>query len=107
MCLSAIFGSATGRRCTGRIQVPCLVDIEQTPESFHAHAIPEGIDLRPGDRVLVHGAPSRIGYGETVRFQCVATVIRAGRLRRMWTRVAAMFELLDLFEAGFQPKEQA
>jgi hypothetical protein len=107
MSLSAISGVAMVLGGAGRLQVPCLVDIEQTPESFHAHAIPEGIDLRPGDRVLVHGAPSRIGYGEHVRVQCTATVIRAGVLRRMWTRVAALFELLELFEAGFQPKEQA
>jgi hypothetical protein len=90
-----------------RIDVPCFVDIEQTPASLHAHAIPEGVDLRPGDRVLVHGAPSSIGYGEHVRFRCVATVIRAGALRRAWTRLTAVLELLELFEVGFQPKEQA
>jgi hypothetical protein len=90
-----------------RIDVPCFVDIEQTPESLHAHAIPEGVDLRPGDRVLVHGAPSSVGYGEHVNIVCVATVIRAGALRRAWTRLTAVLQLLELFEAGFQPKEQA
>ena len=90
-----------------QIEVPCFVDIEQTAESLHAHAIPEGIDLRPGDRVLVHGAPVSIGYGEHIRFYSVATVIRAGALRRGWTRLTAFLELLELFEAGFQPKEQA
>jgi hypothetical protein len=90
-----------------RIDVPCFVDIEQTWESLHAHAIPEGLDLRPGDRVLVHGAPSSIGYGECVRIDCIATVIRAGVLRRAWTRLTAVLELLELFEVGFQPKEQA
>jgi len=90
-----------------RIEVPCLVDIEQTPESLHAHAIPEGIALYPGDRVLVRGAPSRIAYGEHVRIHGVATVIRAGMVRRAWTRLTAVFELLELFETGFQPKERA
>jgi hypothetical protein len=90
-----------------RIDVPCIVDIEQTPENLYAHAIPEGIDLRPGDRVLVHGAPSSIGYGEHVRIDLVATVIRAGAVRRVWTRLTAVLALLELFEAGFRPKEQA
>jgi hypothetical protein len=90
-----------------RIEVPCVVEIEQTPEYFYAHAIPEGVDLRPGDRVLVHGAPSSIGFGEHVRIDLTATVIRAGAIRRAWTRMTAFLELLELFEAGFQPKEQA
>ncbi len=90
-----------------RIEVPCLVDIEQTPESLHAHAIPEGFVPRPGDRVLIHGAPPSIGYGEHARVTCVATVIRAGAFRRAWTRLTAVLELLELFEAGFRPKEHA
>jgi hypothetical protein len=90
-----------------RIKVHCFVDIEQTPRSLHAHAIPEGVDLRPGDRVLVHGAPSSVGYGEQARVRCVATVIRAGVFRRAWTRLTGVLEVLELFEAGFQSKEQA
>jgi hypothetical protein len=90
-----------------RVEVSCLVDIEQTPESLHAHAIPEGIDLRPGDRVLVHGAPASVAYGQHVRVYCAATVIRAGVFRRAWTRLTAVLEILELFEAGFQPKERA
>jgi hypothetical protein len=90
-----------------RIDVPCYVDIEQTPDSLHAHAIPEGIDIQPGDSVIVHGAPSGIGYGEHLRVTCVATVIRAGAIRRFWTRLIAPLEFLELFEAGFGPKEQA
>ena len=90
-----------------RIDVPCYVDIEQTAESLHAHAIPENVDLGPGDRVLVHGAPTHVEYGERVQVECVATVMRAGAIRRSWTRLTAVLELLELFEAGFQPKEQA
>jgi len=90
-----------------RIEVPCLVDIEQTADSLHAHAIPEGIELHPGDRVLVHGAPCHVAYGEYVRIYSMATVIRAGVIRRAWTRMTAVFELLELFETGFQPKEHA
>ncbi len=88
-----------------QIQVLCFIDIEQTPESLHAHAIPEGIDIRPGDAVLVHGAPSRIGYGERLKMECSATVSRANIFARFWTRLRAPFELVELFEVGFQPKE--
>jgi hypothetical protein len=86
------------------VDVPCTVEIEQTAESLHAHAIPEGITLRPGDSVLVHGAPSRIGFGETLRMECSATVTRAGPVLQLWTQLTAFLELTELFEVGFQPK---
>jgi hypothetical protein len=90
-----------------KIRVPCFVDIEQTPESFHAHAIPEGIEIRPGDSVLVHGAPSHVEFGERVQLECSATVTRASILGRFWTHLAAPLGLVELFEVGFQPKESA
>jgi hypothetical protein len=88
-----------------QIDVPCFIDIEQTPESLHAHAIPEGVDIRPGDSVLVHGAPSRIGYGQRLKLECSATVTRANVFGRFWTRLMAPFEFVELFEVGFQPKD--
>jgi hypothetical protein len=88
-----------------QICVHCFVDIEQTPESLHAHAIPEGIEIRPGDSVLVHGAPSRIGFGERIQLECSATVTRASIFGRFWTHLTAPLELVELFEVGFQPKE--
>jgi hypothetical protein len=87
------------------IEVPCVVDIEQTAESLHAHAIPDGIDIRPGDRVLVHGAPSRIGFGERLQMQCKATVIRATPLERWWTQLTALLEFTALYEVGFERRE--
>ena len=56
------------------VEVRCDIDIAQTPETFHAHAIPDGIDIRPGDVVTVHDAPSRIGFGE--RFNTAPSIIR-------------------------------
>ena len=95
---SWLFGGAT-------MQVRCDIDIEQTPESFHAHAIPDGVELRPGDVVTVHDAPARIAFGDC--FTCVrtATVRRAGALERVWTELTALLELTELYEVGFQPKE--
>ncbi|WP_428484714.1 hypothetical protein [Rhodopila sp.] len=88
-----------------RFDVPCTVEIEQTPESLHAYVTPEGVEIGPGDRVLVHGAPSRIGYGERVTLQCHATVTRAGMLGRFWAHVSGLLSLVELYEVGFEPKE--
>ena len=87
------------------IDVPCTVEIEQTAESFHAHAIPQGIAIQPGDRVLVHGAPDHVPFGSRLCVPCRATVTRAGWIRRLWTQATAMLELTELYEVGFAPKE--
>jgi len=88
-----------------RIRATCLVDIENTNESLHAHAIPEGVEIQPGDSVLVHDAPYQCPYGERVSRECHATVTRAGMIGRWWTYLTAPFELLQLFEVGFEAKE--
>ncbi len=80
------------------------IDIEKTFDSFHAYAVPVGIDIRPGDVVFIHGVPTDIGFGERLVMQCDATVHRAGVLKRLWTRASSMFELTDLYEVGFEPK---
>ena len=90
-----------------RFDVPCLIDIEQTGDTLHAHAILEDVDLRPGDSVLVHGAPSHIAYGEHFSIEASATIIRATVFGRTWTYLKSFFELGELFEVGFQPKESA
>ena len=98
MRLSDLFGSRT-------VEVRCDVDIEQTPESFHAHAVPDGIDIQPGDVVVVHDVPSDIAFGDRVTCTCSATVTRASALGRAWTQMAGLFQLTELYEVGFQPKE--
>jgi hypothetical protein len=95
------------REGTRVFDVPCNVDIEQTAASLHAHTILQNVLIRPGDTVLVHGAPSRIGYGERMCIECLATVVRAGPLRRWWTQVTGLLDLVELFEVGFQSKEQS
>jgi hypothetical protein len=87
------------------VTVSCDVDIEQTPLSFHAHAVPDGGDIRPGDSVVVHGAPADVGFGEHRVLRCTATVTRGGALARWWAGVAGMLELTELYEVGFLPKE--
>jgi len=87
------------------LEVMCDIDIEKTPESLHAHAIPDGIDIRPGDLVTVHGVPTEIGFGETRTMQCRATVRRAGWFDRAWTEFAAIFEIAELYHVGFEPAD--
>jgi hypothetical protein len=84
-------------------EIVCDVDLEHTFDSLHAHAIPDGIELRPGDQVIVHGLPDHIPLGEKRTLQCRATVIRAGLLDRVRTRYAAIFELAELYHVGFEP----
>ena len=88
------------------VEVMCDVDIEQTAESLHAHAVPDGIEIRPGDVVRVHGMPADIAFGERVAFRCKATVIRAGAIERIWAEFSSLFELTELYEVGFQPQSE-
>lgn len=83
---------------------PCRIEIEQSPDHFHAHVeLVDQIEMQPGDRVRVHGDPIRIGFGERRIFDRLATVQRAGLLRRTWTRFASNFELAELYEVSFTP----
>jgi hypothetical protein len=83
------------------LDIACTLDVAQTAESLHAHVTLDGVDVGPGDTVLIHDAPAGVGYGQHVLCARRATVVRAGWLRRTWTRLAGGFELLSLFEVGF------
>ncbi len=89
-----------GRRT---VQARAEIDIEKTQESFHAYAVPDGVAIRPGDVVEVHGVPTDIAFGEHVQMECPATVSRAGALLRGWTALTSMFLLTELYEVGFEP----
>ena len=86
-----------------RVEIRCAVDIEKTPESFHAYAIPQGIDIRPGDILTMHDVPAAVVFGERIVCECRATVQRAGPIERLWTRIAGFAELTELYEVGFSP----
>lgn len=90
-----------GRR---RVAATADVDIEKTQESFHAYAVPDGVEIRAGDVVQVHGVPTDIAFGEHLVMQCPATVDRAGAVLRLWTGFTSLFLLTDLYEVGFEPK---
>ncbi|WP_293899414.1 hypothetical protein [Phenylobacterium sp.] len=87
-----------------RLLTPCTIEIEHSETSLHAHVdLDSGIALRPGDRVRVHGAPIRVVFGDKLTLRRDATVERAGWLERQWTRIAARFELSELYDVSFTP----
>jgi hypothetical protein len=86
-----------------RIEVPCLVQVERTADALFTHAVPEGVDVNPGDVVLVHGAPSHVPFGTVASYPCRATVVRGGPLDRIRARLDGLFALTELYEVGFQP----
>lgn len=91
-----------GRRT---VQARAEVDLERTQDSFHAYAVPDGVDIRAGDVVQVHGIPTEIAFGEHTVMHCPATISRAGSIVRAWTAFTALFQLTGLYEVGFEPKE--
>jgi hypothetical protein len=82
--------------------VPCTIEIEQTSETLHAHVVLDGdIQIRAGDEVMVHDAPTRVEFGERLVVRRTATVVRGGPLDRLRARVAGYLELTELYEVSF------
>jgi len=82
--------------------VPCTVEIEQTSETLHAHVLLDGdIDIRPGDEVMVHDAPTEVAFGERLVVRRTATVVRGSALDRLWARIEGYLELTELYEVSF------
>lgn len=85
-----------------REDVPCTVEINNTFEELGAHVrFNNGVTVRPGDEVLVHGAPISIPYGERATFEREATITRASAIERAWTRATGDFEFMELCEFSF------
>ncbi len=81
---------------------PCVVEIEHSDEHLHAHVeLANGVAVGPGDRVLVHGDPIVVGFGERRVERRIATVERAGAVERLWTKFAGHFEMTELYEVSF------
>ena len=82
--------------------VPCTIEVEHTFDSLHAHVeLDNGIKIEPGDEVRVHGDPVIVPYGEKRTLRRNATVVRAGRLERAWTRATGDLEFMELCEFSF------
>ena len=81
----------------------CTVAVENRFEALGAHVVLDGdLALAPGDRVLVHGPPIAVPFGESLTERRRATVRRAGPLRAFWARRVRQWELHELYEVGFE-----
>ncbi|WP_375412351.1 hypothetical protein [uncultured Bradyrhizobium sp.] len=82
--------------------VPCTVEIEQTSETLHAHVVLDGdIEIRAGDEVLVHDAPTQVEFGERLVVRRTATVTRGSLLDRLRAWAGGYLELTELYEVSF------
>jgi hypothetical protein len=87
--------------------VACVIEVENTFESLHAHVKLEGgVVIHPGDEVLVHGERVQVPYGEKAVFSRTATITRAGPLERLWTRATGDLEFMELCEFSFSERPQ-
>ncbi|MBC7675592.1 MAG: hypothetical protein H7173_05955 [Rhodoferax sp.] len=83
-------------------EVPCTVEVSHRFESLHAHVrFNNGAVVYPGDEVLVHGKPVLAAYGELVIEDRTATITRASRLERLWTRMTGDLGFMELCEFSF------
>ena len=85
---------------------PCRVEVEHSDENLCAHVELAGdVMVGPGDRVLVHGAPIRVGFGKRRVVERIATVERASAAERLWTKFSGHFELAELYEVSFTDRK--
>lgn len=85
-----------------KFDTPCTIEVENTFDSLHAHVeLDGGIEIYPGDEVLVHGDPIKVAYGDKAQFRRRATVTRAGPVERAWTRATGDLEFMELCEFSF------
>ena len=84
------------------ITAPCTISIKHTMETLEAHVeLGDGVEPAVGDRVLVHGAPVQVPFGESVTIRREATVIRANGFQKLWIKFKSFFELTELYEVSF------
>jgi len=83
-------------------KAPCTVEISHKFESLHAHVrLNNGMVIEPGDTVQVQGPEIMAPFGEIVREDREAIIIRASALERLWTRLTGDFEAMELCEFSF------
>ena len=81
--------------------VPCHVDMSNTSEFLYAHVDLSGIQVGPGDEVLVHDPIVDINFGEVLSYDRTATVSKAGIFSRLWVYLTARLEVTMLYEVSF------
>ena len=85
-----------------RESAPCTVTVSHRFEELSAHVrFDNGAVVHPGDVVEVQGPEVLAPYGEVVEARRTATIIRASRLGRLWTRATGDFGAMELCEFSF------
>ena len=85
-----------------RETAPCTVEISHKFESLHAHVrFNNGAVVYPGDEVQVEGPEIMAPFGEIVREDRTATILRASKLERFLTRLTGDLEVMELCEFSF------
>jgi hypothetical protein len=85
-----------------RYDTDCTVRVENTFDSLEAHIeLDDNPDLKPGDKVKVHGDPIAVPYGESLVLRRRATVVRATALERALARVRGDLDVFEMFEVSF------
>lgn len=88
-------------------RAPCTVEISHKFESLHAHVrFNNGAVVYPGDEVQVQGPEIMAPFGEIVREDREAIIVRASALERLWTRMTGDFEVMELCEFSFSEEVQ-
>lgn len=83
-------------------RAPCTVEVSHRFESLHAHVrFDNGAVVHPGDEVTVHGPEIMAPFGEIVTEAREATILRASKLERLWTRLTGDLEVMELCEFSF------
>jgi hypothetical protein len=83
-------------------RAPCTVEISHKFESLHAHVrFNNGAVIYPGDEVQVKGPEIMAPFGQIVREDREAVILRASRLERLWTRLTGDLEVMELCEFSF------
>ena len=83
-------------------KAPCTVEISHKFESLHAHVrFNNGAVIYPGDEVQVEGPEIMAPFGEIVSEDRTATILRASKLERLWTRLTGDLEVMELCEFSF------
>jgi hypothetical protein len=83
------------------IEVRCTIDMENTWRFLRADVELDGVEVGPGDQVIVHDAPDFVPFGEKATVERRATVIRACALERLMARIEGYLELTELYEVSF------
>lgn len=83
-------------------RAPCTVEISHKFESLHAHVrFDNGTTVYPGDEVQVQGPEIMAPFGEIVREEREAIIVRASKLEQLWTRLTGDLEVMELCEFSF------